>query len=502
MINFDKYNGTHDPKSLSTCPICGNKVHEGQLFCEICGMRIHSNQRTKTVEKVNTQNRLHSTYADMSQPSEKVCGMRSLSEMPDLKVLIETCKSSYNLICSGMSNVVDEFRRKTLDDISDIIEIDERDIEIFESLGTQYIEERDFGLDKCTQAAKEIFNLGVMMSWANLSIQQKMDISGVYAIKVAEAFELKIYNGICFENLGEGTLGYNTGDGWIHLSDALLDPRSSAFEIIDTITHESRHQYQSESISGYHNVPEDVVREWAIADQIYHNNAAPCCYDPWGYQYSTIEIDARYAAETVIRNITHDLFNAKSAERKNVIDHQELRRRLIKEEYPESLLEQTTDNLLRLDGKAAEMLRSWLEYGTVPEFNDINGVSSAYLREHLKMKDPAIILSYGMLIDNPSRNSKFLKNMPNPEFRNRAASKANLRSMYIFYNERDYENVKNIIYYGNRAVYDKLNWYGDWRNINGHDIVWRVDLNDDLTQEELDYVVGHIREHQGIYYRE
>ena len=74
--------------------------------------------------------------------------------------------------------------------------------------------------------------------------------------------------------------------------------------------------------------------------------------------------------------------------------------------------------------------------------------------------------------------------------------------MYIFYNERDYENVKNIIYYGNRAVYDKLNWYGDWRNVNGHEIVWRVDLNDDLTHEEVDYVVGHIREHQGIYYRE
>lgn len=81
-------------------------------------------------------------------------------------------------------------------------------------------------------------------------------------------------------------------------------------------------------------------------------------------------------------------------------------------------------------------------------------------------------------------------------------SKANLRSRYIFYVERDYDNVKDIIYYGNRTVYDKLGWYGDWRNINELDCVWRVDLYDNLTQEELGYTVRHIHEHNGLYYKD
>lgn len=45
-------------------------------------------------------------------------------------------------------------------------------------------------------------------------------------------------------------------------------------------------------------------------------------------------------------------------------------------------------------------------------------------------------------------------------------------------------------------------WYGDWGYTNGHDHAWRVDLYDDLTQEELEYAVGHIREHNGQYYKD
>lgn len=84
----------------------------------------------------------------------------------------------------------------------------------------------------------------------------------------------------------------------------------------------------------------------------------------------------------------------------------------------------------------------------------------------------------------------------------KSISKANLRSRYIFYLERDYENAKDAIYYGNRTIYDKLYWYGDWGYTNGHDHAWRVDLYDDLLQEELEYAVGHIREHNGLYYKD
>lgn len=502
MISTDKHKGQHNSKSFTHCPICGSDVFVGELFCEKCGMRIHSHQLKENLKEVDRQNRQHSAVTNLNQSSVRRYGMHTLSERPDLRMVIDKCKSSHKTPYS--KNVIEDLRNRVLDDISNIIADDVTAETIFESLGIRFIETRDFGLDRCTEAVKEIFNLGVLMSWAHLSIEQRAELAGVYAKEVAEAFELVSYKGLWIEELEQNVLGYNTGDGKIHMSISLiLNPKVSPFTIIDTITHESRHQYQFEVVTeGFHNVPEDVAKEWAIAFQIYHNDAESCCYDPWGYHYSAIEIDARYAGETVVRNVTHDLFNMKSAEGKKVIDRQQLRKCLIKEGYTGELLNQTIENLLKLDGNAAEMLRSWLEYGTAPEFNNIEGVDSAYLREHLKMKNPAIILSYGLLMNNPLHSSKLLKSMSNNQYNNRAVSKANLRSRYIFYYERDYENAKDAIYYGNRTIYDKLYWYGDWGYTNGHDHAWRVDLYDDLTQEELEYAVGHIREHNGLYYKD
>lgn len=500
MIHISKNSGIHKSNSFACCPICGNDVPVGELFCEICGMRIHNHQHQESVKDVNRQCNPQSALMNINHSSVTRYGMHSLSERPDLRMVIDKCKSSQNAPYS--KNIIEDLRNRVLDDINDIIAGDVTDMMIFESLGMRFIEERDFGLDKCTEAVKEIFNLGVFMSWASLSIEQRAELSGVYAKEVARAFELVSYEGLWIEELEPNVLGYNKGDGKIHMSISLiLNPEVSPFTIIDTITHESRHQYQFEAIKGYHNIPKEVVKEWTIAFEIYRNDVGPCCYNPWGYHYSPIEIDARYAAETVVRNITQFLFNIKSANKKSLINSQQLRYRLIQEGYNGVLLDQTTQNLLKLKGTAAEMLNSWLEYGIAPKFDSIYGLSSTVLREQLKMKEPAIILSYGLLIENPSRNSRYLKSLLNYQC-DKFTTKANLRSRYIFYYERDYENAKEAIYYSNRTIYDKLYWYGDWGYTNGHDHVWRVDLYDDLTQEELEFAVGHIREHNGQYYKD
>lgn len=96
----------------------------------------------------------------------------------------------------------------------------------------------------------------------------------------------------------------------------------------------------------------------------------------------------------------------------NTIDRQELKNRLIQEGYVEAFgLDQTIDRLLNLDGKAEEMLKAWMEEGAIPEFGEIEGIDSQILREKLKMKEPAIILSYGMLQKDPKANSIHLKNL-------------------------------------------------------------------------------------------
>ncbi len=87
-----------------------------------------------------------------------------------------------------------------------------------------------------------------------------------------------------------------------------------------------------------------------------------------------------------------------------------LRERLLDVGYTDT---QITDNavkhLLTLKGSAAEMLGQWYETGRVPKFEAIEGIDKKFLRDNLKMKDPAIIMAYGMLIENPKYNAMLLK---------------------------------------------------------------------------------------------
>lgn len=404
MYHYDRY------KSSDACPVCGNEVPASDLFCERCGMRIYTHLPQEE-SKVDTQLNLDHPKASgsMIHPSDARHSLSILSEMPDVKAVIENCKASLRVNYPDISGLIDDLRDRILDDINEIIDGDFKDLDVFKTLGPHFIEERDFGLEKCSEAAKKFFTIGVIMGWVTLSERQRMALSEVYAKAVAEAFELISYNGVSYEDLEPGVAGLNNGDGWLYLSKEFMGSKNSPFEIIDTITHELRHQYQKESMRHLHYVSEDVIREWIEASQMY-NSGRPCCFNPWGYNYNPLEIDARYAGETVVRNLTHYLFNSAPIKSKSVINRQQLRSRLAQEGYTGSLLDQTTDDLLKLDGRAAGMLRSWLDDGIKPEFDDIEGLNSRLLREHYKMKEPAIILSYGMLMNNPVQNSKHLKN--------------------------------------------------------------------------------------------
>lgn len=99
------------------------------------------------------------------------------------------------------------------------------------------------------------------------------------------------------------------------------------------------------------------------------------------------------------------------------IDRQELKERLLKEGYVEANgLEKTIDNLLHLEGKAADMLHDWLKSNILPQFEAIEGVDSTFLREQIKMKEPAIILSYGMLLIAPKINGARLRSLQKRQF--------------------------------------------------------------------------------------
>lgn len=254
-----------------------------------------------------------------------VYGIQRISDIPAVNEKIQDCKEGFNNAMENAKDSIVEFGTKVsegikdyccgvYEDIKDFFTHDEKkslsDIQFPEAakLNEGITEGREFGLDKCSEAALEIFNPGVIEEWGNMSLEERKDIACMYADKVAEAFELVDYKGVYIEELEPGLLGSNNGDGTIHISEQLIGEYTTPFQILDTITHELRHQYQSECVNGYHDVSDEVRNEWTMATAIY-NYDQPTCYDPWGYSYNPLEIDSNYAGNTVVRNITSQMFN-------------------------------------------------------------------------------------------------------------------------------------------------------------------------------------------------
>jgi len=100
------------------------------------------------------------------------------------------------------------------------------------------------------------------------------------------------------------------------------------------------------------------------------------------------------------------------------INRNALKERLIEEGYIEDFgLDRTVDNLLNLanleDKSAYLMLQHWFETGRLKKFEPIEGIDAKYLQDKLKMKKPAVILAYGMLLVDPQNNAIFLKRQEN-----------------------------------------------------------------------------------------
>lgn len=255
-------------------------------------------------------------------PAVAVYGIQRVSEIPQVREKIDECKEEFKEtvaeageklgeFCEHVKESLADFCKGAYENVKDFFtpEVAEADTKEMARWGEMFTETREFGIEECSEAARDIFNEGVLNEWPNLTPEQRRDIACSYAAEVAEAFELTNYKGVYIESLEPGTLGSNNGDGTIHLSDTLIGQFVSPLEIMNTITHELRHQYQSEAIRGEHNIPESVRNEWTVAQQIY-NYDQPSCYDPWGYTYNPLEIDARFAGESVVRNVTNSIINS------------------------------------------------------------------------------------------------------------------------------------------------------------------------------------------------
>lgn len=165
---------------------------------------------------------------------------------------------------------------------------------------------RDYGISECIASAKDIFTPEIIDNWNRISEDNRINLILNYGEEVSKNFDLKEFKKIIIKDLGLGVYGETSGDGYIYLSESLVkNDMSSPLQIIDTLTHEMRHQFQMESLRGLHEVPLEIIKEWRIGESEY-TDTPPYVFDPWGYKYNPLELDARYAGETVVREFTKD----------------------------------------------------------------------------------------------------------------------------------------------------------------------------------------------------
>ncbi|MDR1320696.1 MAG: hypothetical protein LBK56_04630 [Gracilibacteraceae bacterium] len=164
---------------------------------------------------------------------------------------------------------------------------------------TDAIDIKEYKLAKCIEIVRKRFTEKIQAEWGGLSASERKKIFGAYQRDIAK--ELGIKNkGVRYDITEPGGVGYNLGDGVIHLHKGLLDDPKLILLGIDAIAHESRHQFQTDVILGNicGVVSNSVIAAWISATETYASSGSNC-FDPEGYFYNPLEADARHFGEGI-----------------------------------------------------------------------------------------------------------------------------------------------------------------------------------------------------------
>ena len=176
-------------------------------------------------------------------------------------------------------------------------------VEMFEN--RQYLSEVDeVRADETAEIMAEVFTPEVVAGWAELSLEQKTAKLNEYYVKAGENLGIQT-KGVIVEPMysqpGMISFGYNSGDGYIHLNEAVVQDPEMLGQVLDTATHEMRHQFQTEVVAEpgrFGDLPSDVVAQWQYE---FANYISPD-YDYQGYYEQAIEQDARSFADEVLQS--------------------------------------------------------------------------------------------------------------------------------------------------------------------------------------------------------
>lgn len=176
--------------------------------------------------------------------------------------------------------------------------------EINNSEGVEYSEADIERIEIAADIMGEIFTDEVISNWENLSVEERAAYLDEYYAKAGQALGIDT-KGVYVDDLWAiyqpGVMGVNCGDGYLGIDIRLVEDPSQLGELLDTTTHEMRHQLQNDALrnpDAFPDIPEETLQQWQYELENYVDPA----YDFEGYQSQVIETDARAFAEEVVND--------------------------------------------------------------------------------------------------------------------------------------------------------------------------------------------------------
>ena len=174
--------------------------------------------------------------------------------------------------------------------------------EIRNSEGVEYSEADIERIETAADIMGEIFTDEVISNWENLSVEERTAYLDKYYAEAGEALGIDtkgVYVADLYEMYGYGTMGVNCGDGYLGIDVRLVEDPSQLSELLNTTTHEMRHQLQTDALrnpEAFPDIPQETLDQWEYEFTHYVDPS----YDFEGYQSQAIETDARAFAEEVV----------------------------------------------------------------------------------------------------------------------------------------------------------------------------------------------------------
>lgn len=183
--------------------------------------------------------------------------------------------------------------------------------EIRNSEGVEYSEADLERIETAADIMGEIFTDEVISNWENLSVEERTAYLNEYYAQAGQALGIEtkgVYVADLYDMHGYGTKGVNCGDGYLGIDIRLVADSSQLGELLDTTTHEMRHQLQTDALGNpdaFPDIPQETLDQW----EYEFNNYVDPSYDFEGYQSQAIETDARAFAEEVVNDYLSEAGN-------------------------------------------------------------------------------------------------------------------------------------------------------------------------------------------------